>query len=110
MGFDEVGTSFARFGIHFANLTRPDTTRLERYLNGFFVNQSNLSRAMHMYYRAMWEPTNRTQLIFYANALVGLHEQVRLQPDLVKAFLSNVTVNIAGHPVRILPDLAPLAT
>jgi hypothetical protein len=108
--FDEVGSGFARFGVHFANLSRPDDARLERFLAGFFANQSNLSTAMHMYYRAMWEPRNRTQLIFYANALVGLHEQVRLQPDLIKAFLSNVTVDIAGHAVRILPDLAPLAT
>lgn len=58
----------------------------------------------------MWEPTNRTQLLFFANALVGLHEQTRLQNDLEKAFLANVTVDIFGHAVRILPNLAPLAT
>jgi hypothetical protein len=106
--FDEIGGSFTLFGQHFAELRAPDAAALARFLATFRPDQHLLTQAMELYYRALWEESNRTQLIYYANALTGLDEQTRLQPYIAAAFQSNYTVSILGHNVTL--DFAPLLT
>lgn len=106
--FDEVGGSFSRFGVFFANLSAPDPSRLEAYMRTFIPAQRNLSRGMRYYYEAMWDSSRSAQLHTYGNLLVGLHEQTRLQPYIFRAFQSNFTITVLGHHFTF--DLAPLAT
>jgi len=99
--FDEIGTAFSRFGVYFANASlTPAPTRLEALL-ATFPPASPLRQALTFYYRAMHEPANATQLVYYANAIVGLDEQTKLQPFIYTAFLSNVSVHILGRSVTL---------
>ena len=52
--FQEVGGAFARFGVSFNSLTRPNATALQDFLNTFSNNQSDLVQALNNYYDAMW--------------------------------------------------------
>jgi hypothetical protein len=73
--------------------------------------QDLLIQAFRAYYDAMYEParTKRAQLMFLANALVGYHEQIRLQQPivgslnapLVDVFLDNAKALVRGK----LPSL-----
>lgn len=104
--FDEIGSAYTAFGSFFANISQqgPDAKRLAAYLGTFGPHQAPLAEAMQMYYQAMWRNVsahNRTQIIFYANALVGLWEQTRLQPFIAAAFLRNYTVRILGFNVSV---------
>ena len=106
--FVEIGGAFSAFGVAFANATAPDEARLAAYLARFTPDQAQLAQAMSLYYRATFEAENRTQLVFYANALVALEEQTRVQPYLETAFFANVTVKIFGRNVTL--DFSPLFT
>lgn len=108
--FQQIGGSFARFGVHFANLTAPDENRLQGFLNTFGPSDTQLAQAMESYYNAMFAatPENRTQWTFLANMLAGLQEQERLQPYLFGAFQSNFTMHLFGQNVTL--DLAPTIT
>ena len=107
--FIEIGGAFSAFGVAVANMTKPDGgERMRAYVKRFAPEQAQLANAMTLYYRAMWEARNRTQLIFYANALVALEEQTRVQKYLEEAFFSNVTIRILGRNVTL--DFSPLFT
>jgi len=102
--FQEIGGSFTRFGLFFAEQSAigPDSDLLTKFLQTLNPStQPLLIEAFTYYYRSMWEPTNRTQLLYYANALIGLDEQMRLQPALEGAFLSNYTIEVLGHNVTL---------
>jgi hypothetical protein len=101
--FDEIGGSFARFGQYVANISKvgPDPARLNAFLSTLTAEQPLLKEAFTYYYRSMWEAENRTQLLFYANALVGLDEQTRLQPAISGAFLHDYNITILGRNISL---------
>ena len=77
--FNEIGGTFSRFGQFFAaqSAIGPDEKLLARFLDTLDPSsQALLIQGFTYYYRSMWEVENRTQLLYYANALVGLDEQV----------------------------------
>lgn len=102
--FEEIGGTFTRFGRWFAEQSPegPDPALLASFLDTFDAStQQLLIEAFTYYYRSMWEPSNRTQLLYFANALVGLDEQMRLQPALEGAFLANYTIELLGRNVTL---------
>jgi hypothetical protein len=102
--FKEIGGSFTRFGLYFAEQSAigPDPKLLAQFVGTLDPStQQLLIQAFTLYYRSMWEPSNRTQLLYYANALVGLDEQMRLQPALNGAFLANYTIEVLGRNVTL---------
>ena len=88
--YQEIGGTFTRFGQYFAaqSARGPNATLFSQFLETLdSTKQSLLRQGFTYYYRSMWEETNRTQLLYYANALIGLDEQMRLQPAISGAFL-----------------------
>ena len=107
--FAEIGGAFTTFGLAVANMSGPDGgERMREYRKRFAPSQAQLAQAMELYYQAMWDAPNRTQLVFYANALVALEEQTRVQTYLEEAFFANVSVRVLGHNVTL--DFSPLFT
>ena len=87
--FEEIGREFARF----LSLRASDATRDDAALDAFCVTlrsgpppdgQDRLKEAFKYYYAAKFttDATERAQLEYLANLLVGFHEQVRLQAQI----------------------------
>jgi hypothetical protein len=87
--FEEIGREFARF----IALRAPDTARDDAALDAFCATlrsgpppdgQDRLKEAFKHYYTAKFtaDRTERAQLEYLANVLVGFHEQVRLQEQI----------------------------
>jgi CRP-like cAMP-binding protein len=60
--------------------------------------QDLLREAFTHYYEAMFEPSpkHKAEIILLANLKVGLHEQIRLQPNIVEALNAPLTVGLRG--------------
>lgn len=70
--------------------------------------QRLLREAFHAYAEARFHPDARTktELTFFANLLIGLHEQARLQPEITEAL--NAPAGLAGEmKPRILVMVLP---
>jgi hypothetical protein len=87
--FAEIAPAFASFLDVVGN---PDPGVFARFLESFRPGeppegQQSLREAFAAYHEALGttDPVARTQLLCYANLLVGLHEQTRLQPDIRQA-------------------------
>jgi hypothetical protein len=90
--FAEIGKEFARF----LNSFREDEDFSSQNINTYCAalrsgdppeGQQLLKDAFNAYCeaRAIEDKKAKTELFFYANLLIGLHEQTRLQPEIVKA-------------------------
>jgi hypothetical protein len=94
MVFAEIGREFVQFNDTFGNADHYDPAKVDAYLQHFTPEQSRLKVAFAAYAKAQFEsdPQKKAQLILYANAQVGAHEQTRLQPYIEGALN-------AGQPV-----------
>jgi hypothetical protein len=113
--FEEIGLEFARY-LHECPLDAPpDSTELKRFLQGLRSGdppdgQRYLRQAFEHYdrHRLATEPKARTELVVLANLEIGLHEQMRLQPEIREALdASSVTQIDLGR--RLLGALFPRA-
>jgi hypothetical protein len=90
--FDEIGRAFAHFYAVCAADTVFDADRIARFCDEFRpgeppAGQQYLRQAFARYYQALFEtdPQARAELLLLANIEVGLHEQTRLQPEILEA-------------------------
>ena len=114
--FAELGPLYTDILEKFAGLTTPDGSRLEQVLSRLSPGpveeggQDLLIRAVKAYFQAMFtqERKARAELMFLGNALVGYHEQTRLQGPVVAAlnaplrevFLDNLVEFTQSDPSR----------
>lgn len=133
--FQELGPLYVDLLEHLAGLDGPDPSRLERVLSRLSPGpveeggQDLLIQAVKAYYEAMFthDAKDHAELMFLGNALVGFHEQTRLQGPVLAAlnaplrelFLDHLVQFTRADPklrVRGLPEwslrqaFAPLAT
>jgi hypothetical protein len=91
--FTELAPLYAAMREEFAGLERPEPAVLERFLARLTPGpverggQELLIQAFTHYYEALFESEAkaRAELLFLANALVGYHEQTRLQEPVAAA-------------------------
>jgi hypothetical protein len=91
--FAELAHPFHQFAAELGRDTLYSERRLQRFLAQFRPGpveaggQDGLIEAFTAYYQARFttEPAPKAQMIFLANLLVGLHEQIRLQPHIAEA-------------------------
>lgn len=112
--FEELGPLFVRMIQVYRECPRPGDAQLAALLDGLQTGESReggqglLRGAVARYHEAMLtEDTDRkAELILLANALVGLHEQVRLQPYIARALNAPVRCvrDSVGVPGRLLPE------
>ena len=90
--FEEIGKEFARF----LSVFRSDADFTIENINAFCDalkqgeppdGQHFLREAFTVYYEArqLNDPETKAQMLHYANLLIGYHEQIRLQPEIVEA-------------------------
>lgn len=133
--FEELAPLYVDLLEKFSGLDAPDAARLEAVLSRLAPGpveeggQDLLIRAVKAYYEALFTRDRkvRAELMFLANALVGYHEQTRLQGPVLAAlnaplrevFLDNLVEFTRSDPdrrVRGMPEwglrkaFAPLAT
>jgi CRP-like cAMP-binding protein len=90
--FAELGPIFARVIAAYHDCDRYDRDEFERFLDSLGLRsgasdaggQDTLRQALVHYHDAMFqpEPKRKSELILLANFKVGLHEQIRLQPNI----------------------------
>lgn len=87
--FEEIGREFARY---LAEVLGDGGGSIEAFLGGLRDGdpphgQGLLRRAFSRYHRALAEPdfARRAELVHCANLEIGLHEQTRLQPEIVES-------------------------
>jgi hypothetical protein len=95
--FDEIGREFARFEVECGPDLAVDSGALARFVERLRPGeppdgQGRLRDAFSCYHRARFEadPVMRAQLVLLANLEIGLHEQTRLQPEIVEALDAGV--------------------
>lgn len=133
--FEELGPLYTDMLEKFTGLDTPDPARREQVLSRLARGpveeggQELLIRAVNAYFEAMFteDRKSRAELMFLGNALVGYHEQIRLQGPVLAAlnaplrevFLDNLvefTRADASRRVRGMPEwglrgaFTPLAT
>ncbi|QSQ18778.1 hypothetical protein JY651_25810 [Pyxidicoccus parkwayensis] len=133
--FEELAPLYVDLLEKFSGLDAPDGSRLEAVLSRLVPGpveeggQDLLIRAVKAYYEAIFTKDGkaRAELMFLANALVGYHEQTRLQGPVLAAlnaplrevFLDNLVEFLRADPsrrVRGMPEwslreaFTPLAT
>jgi len=117
--FEELGPLFAAMLEEFADLERDGQEVLDGFLERLTPGpvekggQGLLIRAFTHYYEALFEEDAkaRAELIFLANALVGYHEQVRLQGPVSAALnapLREIFLDCLVDYVRIASAERPL--
>jgi hypothetical protein len=96
--FEEIGREFARFAALLDGDSPPDAAAVEAFVSELREGeppdgQRLLREAFLAYHRAGSEPDAKmnAELILLANLLVGLHEQTRLQPEIVEALEASVS-------------------
>lgn len=105
--FEEIAAEFARF----LEALRDDAAGMRMFLDRLRPGeppggQRLLRDAFAAYHEAMTRtPQDRAQLLLYANLLVGLHEQTRLQPEIAAAM--NCAFDGDAVRERLLRALVP---
>jgi CRP-like cAMP-binding protein len=102
--FAEVAPIFARFVLAFHDSAEYDRAKLEAHLETIRPGpteaggQQLMREALGHYYEAAFETRAKTkaELILLGNVKVGLHEQTRLQPNIVDALNAPLTVGLDG--------------
>ena len=114
--FEEIGLQFARY-LHDCPPDAPaEAPEIERFLAGLSPGdppegQRLLSQAFARYERVRFEgdPGRRAELALLANLEIGLHEQTRLQPEILEALdAASATQQDLGR--RALEALFPSTT
>jgi hypothetical protein len=90
--FEEIGREFARFFSTCLHDTSFDADTIARFCAELRPGESPdgqgyLRQAFTHYYQSLFETEakTRTELLLLANLKIGLHEQTRLQPEIVEA-------------------------
>jgi len=102
--FAEIAPIFAGFIGRFHDAVEYDRTELEAFVRTLKPGptpaggQDLLAEAMTHYHDAMFEraPKRKAELILLANAKVGLHEQQRLQPNIVEGLDAPIRAGLGG--------------
>lgn len=112
--FAEIGREFARFEVEWGS-DAADPDALARFAAGLRpgdppTGQRYLRQAFSHYHRARFEgdPVVRAQLVYLANLEIGLHEQIRLQPE-IQAALDAGVVDPRDVRDRVVAALFPHA-
>jgi hypothetical protein len=113
--FDEIGLEFARYLAECPAEAAPDSPELRGFLEALRPGdppdgQRFLRQAFSRYQRQPFEtePRARAELGVLANLEIGLHEQTRLQPELLEALDAPVVTHVdLGQ--RLLVTLFPSA-
>jgi hypothetical protein len=103
--FKELAPEFVLFVRTFRDDLSLDEKKLAAYLSHFKPGppandgQDLLKRAFDAYARARFEEnaSTKARMILYANCLVGLHEQTRLQPDIKTALDAPIEEILEKH-------------
>ena len=114
--FEEIGLQFARYLDDCPPDAPAEAAEVERFLAGLRPGdppegQHLLSQAFARYERVRFErdPKRRAELALLANLEIGLHEQTRLQPQILEALdAASATQQDLGR--RALDALVPSAT
>lgn len=110
--FAEIGREFARFLEAFPDAESRTPPNLQRFLATLRPGpppdgQQLLRDAFAAYHAACTtHETQRSQLVLYANLLVGFHEQTRLQPEIREA-LDTARAELDGLRAPLLRLLVP---
>lgn len=111
--FAEIGREFARFAVACLNDMAFDSDHIARFIADLRPGeppegQRYLRQAFPRYYQAFFEsePKTRTELMLLANLEIGLHEQMRLQPEIAEA-LNAPLVDLPQFTRRLLGALFP---
>lgn len=106
--FAEIGIAFADYLAQCPPEAAPDSAEVVAFLDGLRPGappdgQDYLKAAFALYQaqRTVRDRTQRAQLTVLANLQIGLHEQTRLQPQILAAIDSAVTGLETGLDVRI---------
>ncbi|MGK3983461.1 hypothetical protein WME99_10505 [Sorangium sp. So ce136] len=112
--FAELGPLFARMIQLYRDCPRPGEEQLAALIEGLQPGpspeggQGLLRSAMAQYHEAMLteDRDKKAELILLANARVGLHEQVRLQPYIARSLDAPLRcmLDTVGSPGRRLPE------
>lgn len=112
MVFEELAPAFGQMVSGFAEDEEYDQAKLTRLLSQFKPGASDAGgqdaciEAFTAYYEAKFaaDPDRKAELIYLGNLLIGLHEQVRLQPIIAEAIHAPVD-QVLGEPVRLITPL-----
>ncbi|MGH3822190.1 MAG: hypothetical protein ACRDRA_05020 [Pseudonocardiaceae bacterium] len=111
--FQEIAREFARFLATFADDTAFDADKIAVFRAALRPGeppngQRYLVQAFTSYHRALFEqdPKTREELVLLGNIAVGLHEQTRLQPEIIDA-LNAPVVDPRELRRRLLEILLP---
>jgi len=114
--FEEIGREFARFEVVCGSATAADPELLARFVDPLRpgdppTGQRYLREAFSHVDRARFEAdlVLRSQLMLLANLEIGLHEQVRLQPEIAAA-LDAAVVDPRDVRDRVIDALFPRAS
>ncbi|HEX6867379.1 MAG TPA: hypothetical protein VF119_01175, partial [Candidatus Limnocylindrales bacterium] len=114
--FEEIGREFARFDVECGSVPHAAPDVEARFLDGLRpgeppTGQRLLRQAFSHYLRARVaaDPVARAQLVLLANLEIGLHEQTRLQPEIVAA-LDAAVVDPRDIRDRLIAVLFPNAS
>ena len=123
--FAELGPIFTRFVREFHCTRDYSLERLEAFTAQLEHGpaseggQELLRQALRHYYEAAFEtrPKARAELVLFGNIKVGLHEQTRLQPNIVEALDAPLALGIdgvvssdlLGPAIALLPSRAAMA-
>jgi CRP-like cAMP-binding protein len=104
--FAELGPIFARLIAAYHDCDHYDRDAFERFLDSLQLRagasdaggQDILRQALVHYHEAMFqpEPKRRSELVLLANFKVGLHEQIRLQPNIEGAMNAPLREGVFG--------------
>ena len=106
--FAEIGLAFADYLAQCPPDAAPDSAEFIAFINGLRAGpppdgQDYLTAAFAAYQLqgTVQDHTQRAQLIVLANLQIGLHEQIRLQPQILAAMNSGVVGLEKGFDMRI---------
>jgi hypothetical protein len=111
--FAEIGREFARLAAWLDETARPHPMPIEAFVSELRAGeppegQRLLREAFLAYHHASSEADEkaRAELILLGNLLVGLHEQTRLQPDIVEALEASISAKAESRH-RLFAILLP---
>lgn len=114
--FEEIGREFARFLTTCASHTTRDDASLDAFCATLRPGpppdgQDRLNDAFRHYYAAKFtaDPTERAQVEYLANVLVGFHEQIRLQAQ-IESGMTAAVVDEARWGVDLVTAIFKSAT
>jgi cytochrome c556 len=104
--FKEIAPEFTKFIDTFKGDTKYDQAKVDRYLQHFQPGQEKLRDAFANYAKAQFEtdPKKKAELMLLGNNQIGMHEQTRLQPDIMKALNAPIDQVLKPALKKIIRD------